>query len=52
MQKIKKQLLESAWAMYLGGILNLVSLNCLDWKWWAIILPTIILNVVFNNKNK
>lgn len=51
MGKIKKFLKEGAWTIYLGGSLSLIDLYCLDWKWWAIIVPTIILNVIFNNNN-
>jgi hypothetical protein len=52
MDKIKKVLKEKSWAIYLGGSLSLLNIYCLDWKWWAIVIPTIILNVIFNNNNK
>jgi hypothetical protein len=52
MQKIKKYLKEGAWAIYLGGSLSLLNIHFFNWQWWAILLPTLILNEFLNNNNK
>jgi hypothetical protein len=52
MDKLKQNVKMGLWAIWLSGSLTwLTGLNFLDLKWWAIILPTIILNVIFNNNN-
>lgn len=53
MKKFLNYLKESLWAVWLSGSVTAITgLNLFNIKFWAILLPTIILNVIFNNKNK
>jgi hypothetical protein len=52
MKKFLNYLKESAWVIYLGGILSVAELYANDYKWWIIVLPTILLNEFLNNNNK
>ena len=38
--------------MYLGGSLGLVDLSIVDTTFWIIIVPTIVLVILFNEKDK
>ena len=45
---IKKEL----WVFYLGFSLTLITdYDLINWKFWAIIGPTIIFHVIFNEKS-
>lgn len=42
-KKIIDFIREYGYAFYIGGILGFVDISFLDYKWWIIVVPTIIL---------
>ena len=38
-----KFLKDAGWIIYLGGILTIVNTSLLNWQWWVIVVPTILL---------
>lgn len=46
---MKKSILSSLYAGYLGaGLTYFCGLFLDDWKYWAIVIPTILLEVIWN----
>ncbi len=41
--KVSQDLRKSGYAFYLSFILGIIDLSIMDWQFWAIIVPTIIL---------
>jgi len=38
-----KFLKDAGWILYLGGVLGIVDTTILNYQWWVIIVPTILL---------
>lgn len=49
-----KKLPKSLWAFYLGASLGIFydSHAFTDWKWWVVVLPVILFNVIGNEKSE
>lgn len=47
----KKFFKNYGWAIYLGGALALLDASCFSWKYWAVMLPMIVLVEIKSHKN-
>jgi hypothetical protein len=44
--------MRSLYAIYLGIILDVIGFPFYTWQFWVVALPTIILEVIFNNSKR
>jgi hypothetical protein len=51
---MKKRLIRILYGSYLGGSISMVfNVGILDWRWWIVLLPTVILaELGFRSENK
>jgi len=43
MKGFLKFVLKYSWCMYMGAVVSIAGVYILNWKWWVIVLPIIVL---------